>query len=52
MLLTRKGVFERFQPRVGYIGARSFGDLWSAGKTAFSSDFVSHFETLYPVLAQ
>lgn len=44
--------YERFQPRVGYVGARSFRDFWNDGKSAFSSDFVSHFEALYPILAQ
>lgn len=44
--------FERFQPRVGYVRSRSFRDFWSAGKPAFSSDFVSHFEMMYPLLAQ
>jgi hypothetical protein len=47
-----QGAFDRFQPRVGYVGSRSFRDFWSDGKPAFSSDFVSHFETLYPILAQ
>lgn len=47
-----QGAFERFQPRVGYVGSRSFRDFWSAGKPAFSSDFVSHFEMLYPELMQ
>jgi len=47
-----QGAYERFQPRVGYIGAHSFRDFWNEGKSAFSSDFVSHFEKLYPVLAQ
>ena len=47
-----EAAFERFQPRVGYVGARSFVDFWSAGKPAFSSDFVSHLETLYPVLTE
>ena len=47
-----QGAFERFQPRVGYVGSRSFRDFWRAGKPAFSPDFVSHFEALYPVLSQ
>jgi hypothetical protein len=33
-----QGAFERFQPRVGYVGARSFVDFWSAGKSAFSDN--------------